>query len=88
VNIVEQRVTPTEVYVRCSNGASVTLTKVEVQDFYRTTNGNAASRRTQTIAWAKQQIVDAVGADMLDALLLDLDVDDQLDIRGFGSRAG
>ncbi len=50
------------VYVVGSNGASITLTKAQIQAFYQTTSGSAASRRTQVETWIKQQISQALGA--------------------------
>lgn len=44
-----------------SNGATFTLTKAQVQAFYQSTNGNAASRRAQVIQWIKDGIAAALG---------------------------
>jgi hypothetical protein len=58
-----------------SDGRTFTLTKAEVQTFWQSTTGNAASRRSQVITWLKNEIVTALGAEQIDILDLDYDFD-------------
>ena len=41
------------------------LTKSQVQTYYQSTTGNAASRRAQVLLWIKEQIVAAIGPENL-----------------------
>lgn len=58
-----------------SDGRTCTLTKAQVQAFYQSTSGNAASRRSQVIAWIKDQIVTALGPEQISLAELDYDFD-------------
>jgi hypothetical protein len=58
-----------------SDGRSITLTKAQMQAFYQTTSGNAASRKAQVIAWVKDQITAALGAEQVPQSLITFDVD-------------
>ena len=57
------------------DGTTVTITKEQVQAFYQTTNGNAASRKAQTIAWVKSQLEAGLGSEYVSALLMNIDLD-------------
>jgi hypothetical protein len=56
-----------------SDGRIYTVTKAEVQAFYQSTSGNAASRRAQVIDFIKTGIVAALGPEQIDILELDYD---------------
>ena len=43
------------------NGGNATLTKAAIQTFYQGTSGSAASRRAQTMAWARHEIAVGLG---------------------------
>jgi hypothetical protein len=58
-----------------SRGVTFTLSRAEILAHYNTESGNATARRLATIAWAKTQIVTALGNDMIDATEIDLDID-------------
>lgn len=58
-----------------SDGRSLTLTKADIQAFYRSTSGNASSRRAQVITWFKNSIVTALSPQQVDILDLDYDID-------------
>jgi len=60
-----------------SDGRTFTLTKPQIQAFYQSTSGNAASRRNQVIAWIKQGIVDALGPENISLAELDYAFDTQ-----------
>lgn len=58
-----------------ADGRIFTLTKADVQTFYQSTSGNAASRRAQVITWIKNGIVTALGSENIDFNDLDYDFD-------------
>lgn len=60
-------------HITASDGRSITLTRQQILANYQSQTGNAAARKAKCIDWAKQQIVAAIGAEQLDALLIDLD---------------
>ena len=66
---------PQALEIVASDGRSFTLTKAAVQAFYRSTSGNAASRRAQVITWCKGGIVAALGAEQISLAELDYDFD-------------
>lgn len=78
-NIRSQRVYvdggPQALEIVASDGRSITLTKAQIQDFYQSTSGNAASRRAQVIQWIKDSIEDALGAEQVPASSLTFDFD-------------
>lgn len=64
-NIRSQSITPTSITIVSSNGNSVTLTFADVLAHFATETGNVNTRRANTIAWAKQQIVNALGSEII-----------------------
>lgn len=77
-NIRSQRVDSTGISIVASDGRSTTITKAQIQAFYQSTNGNAASRKAQTITWAKQQIESALGAEQVPQAILNIYIDTNL----------
>ncbi len=77
-NLRSQRVDNTGIELVASDGRSITITKAQIQAFFATTNGNAASRKAQVITWAKQQIEAALGISQVPQAVLDIDVDTNL----------
>jgi len=75
-NVIAQEVTANRLWIKASNGREVEITKAQIQAFYNTTSGNAASRRTQVIAWVKQQIETALGAALIPQASIDWGVTD------------
>lgn len=78
-NIRSQRVFndggPQALEIVASDGRVFTATKGQVQAFYQSTSGSAASRRAQVITWFKESIVAALGAEQIDTNDLDYDFD-------------
>lgn len=70
-----QEIGDTSVTLVAADGTTVTITKEQVQTFYQTTNGNAASRKAQTVAWIKSQLETGLGSDYVSALLMNVDLD-------------
>lgn len=67
-----QRIDATGFFVSTREGLSITLTKAQIQAFFQTTSGNAATRRQLTIDWARGQIATALG---LPLVQVELDID-------------
>lgn len=63
---------PQALEIVASDGRTFTLTKAQIQAFYQSTSGSAASRRSQVITWIKNGIVTAFGTQVS---LTDLDYD-------------
>ena len=56
-----------------SDGRICIITKQDIQTFYQSTSGNAASRRTQVIQFIKNKIVTDLGSEQIDINKLDYD---------------
>jgi hypothetical protein len=74
-NVIRQALSATAISVTGSNGATVTLTRNDIIAHYGTESGNATARRLATIQWAKDQIANGIGTDMLTATDIDFDID-------------
>jgi hypothetical protein len=74
-NIRSQELGPNGFTIVASDGRSVTITKAQVQAFFQTTSGNAASRKAQVITWIKQQCEAALGVNQVPQALMVIDVD-------------
>jgi hypothetical protein len=59
--IVAQRVSKDEIYIRAGDGKDVTITRTQIQGFYAAQTGNAAARKSATVAEFKQRIATALG---------------------------
>jgi len=64
---------PQALEIVASDGRTFTLTKAAVRTFYQSTTGTAAARRAAVIAFVKNGIIAALGAEQIDPLELDYD---------------
>lgn len=66
------------IYIQASNGQTVTVTKRQMLARYAIETGSRAQRRTKTMNWLRQQIVDALGAAQISlaSLITDFDEND------------
>ena len=77
----------TSVTLTASDGRTITITKAQVQAWYATTSGNVAARTAATITLAKNAIVAALGAEQIDAALIDLTLTQANGITSHGVRS-
>ena len=86
-NLRSQRIDDTGLSLVGSDGRSITLTRAEVLAHFQGLGGSAASRRTATIQWAKDQIEAALGAEQVPASVMDFTWQDVkgIDRFAFGS---
>lgn len=73
--IVEQRINSQGIYIRVSNGKSISLTKEAIIQKYKTLTGPAADRKVATAEWVIDSIVQELGEDMIsrDSLMVEFD---------------
>jgi hypothetical protein len=74
-NIRSQVLTEDGISLVASDGRSITITKSDVLAHYQTETGSAATRKANTIQWAKNLIVSTLGQEQIDITQLVLDAD-------------
>ncbi len=74
-NIIEQTVSKDGIYIKATNGNVFQVTREEIKAHYATETGNAATRKANTIAWLKNQIVLALGSDMVSTVNINTNFD-------------
>ncbi len=71
--IRSQTLTNQVLTIVAGDGRTYSVTKQQVQAFYQTTSGNAASRRNQVITWYRNGLVAALGAEQVNPAELIVD---------------
>lgn len=77
-DIVEQRVTKDEIYIKSSSGSEFTLTRSAIKDHFQNETGNAIVRKERTMEWIKDQILASLGPTVIEVrnVIVDVNVDD------------
>lgn len=74
-NIVEQHVSSERLFIRVSNGRTVEVSPARLKQEFDRLSGSRTQKLSGAIAWLKQHIVTALGAEMVDAEAVDLNFD-------------
>lgn len=75
MSIVSQEVTGDRLTIVTGDGRTYMLTKADLQAFYQSTKGAAASRKSQCITWVLTNMAAALGAEQVNTALMSLDFD-------------
>ena len=67
VNLIEQRLDENGIYLKASNGKTVTITKQDLMLNNAVQLGTKDQKKTQTEDWVVQKIIAALGEDMVSA---------------------
>jgi len=86
-NIRSQSITADELNIVASDGRSITLTRADVMDHFRSEGGNKATRIAATIQWVKDTVAAALGPEQVPQELLDFDFDDVQGLKSLGLRS-
>ena len=74
-NIISQRITDKEIYIKATNGKEITISRPQLATHFLTEIGSVDSKKTQTIDWMKSEIQKALGAEMIDTGSIEIDMD-------------
>lgn len=74
-NVRSQEVTKNGITIVASDGRVFSVTRAEIVAFWQTRGGSAASRKSATISWVRDNIVAALGAEQVPAVLVTMDFD-------------
>lgn len=76
MNIVVQEISATRIYIKASNGREVELFPARIKQEFDSRTGSRTQKRTATIDWIKQEIVNTLGPEIINARMLAIDFDD------------